>query len=77
MIAPAIPANEKERLASLRLLGLLDTPPEERFDAPSISDVIAKVRSYQAGPDFDDDVSVLKIERQADFPPERAAMASR
>ncbi len=33
MIAPAIPSNEKERLASLRSLGLLDTPPEERFDA--------------------------------------------
>lgn len=33
MIAPAIPANEKERLASLRSLGLVDTPPEERFDA--------------------------------------------
>lgn len=33
MIAPAIPSNEKDRLASLRSLGLLDTPPEERFDA--------------------------------------------
>ena len=33
MIAPAIPANDKERLASLRSLGLVDTPPEERFDA--------------------------------------------
>ncbi len=32
MIAPAIPANDKERFASLRSLGLLDTPPEERFD---------------------------------------------
>lgn len=33
MIAPVIPSNDKERLASLRSLGLLDTPPEERFDA--------------------------------------------
>lgn len=33
MIAPAIPSNEKARLASLRSLGLVDTPPEERFDA--------------------------------------------
>lgn len=33
MIAPSIPHNEKERLESLRSLGLLDTPPEERFDA--------------------------------------------
>jgi sigma-B regulation protein RsbU (phosphoserine phosphatase) len=33
MIAPAIPENEVERLASLRALGLLDTAPEERFDA--------------------------------------------
>jgi GAF domain-containing protein len=27
-----IPKNEQERLASLNKLGLLDTPPEERFD---------------------------------------------
>jgi sigma-B regulation protein RsbU (phosphoserine phosphatase) len=33
MKTPAIPANEVERLASLRSLGLVDTPPEERFDA--------------------------------------------
>jgi len=33
MKAPAIPENEQQRLASLRALGLLDTPPEERFDA--------------------------------------------
>lgn len=33
MIAPSIPHNEKERLESLRSLGLLDSPPEERFDA--------------------------------------------
>lgn len=33
MIAPSVPAHEKERLASLRSLGLVDTPPEERFDA--------------------------------------------
>ncbi len=33
MIAPAIPSNDTERLASLRSLGLVDTPPEERFDA--------------------------------------------
>lgn len=33
MIVPAIPSQEKERPASLRSLGLGDTPPEERFDA--------------------------------------------
>jgi sigma-B regulation protein RsbU (phosphoserine phosphatase) len=33
MIAPAIPHDEQERLESLRSLGLLDTDPEERFDA--------------------------------------------
>jgi len=33
MIAPATPENESERLASLRSLGLVDTPPEERFDS--------------------------------------------
>ena len=33
MIAPATPKNESERLASLRSLGLVDTPPEERFDS--------------------------------------------
>lgn len=33
MIEPRFPENEKERLASLRALGLVDTPPEERFDA--------------------------------------------
>lgn len=32
MLAPAIPANEPERLKALRALGILDTPPEERFD---------------------------------------------
>lgn len=32
MVAPAIPLDETERLASLRALHLLDTPPEERFD---------------------------------------------
>lgn len=32
MRAPATPANETERLAALRELGVLDTPPEERFD---------------------------------------------
>src|SRR6185312_7022958 len=32
MIAPATPANERQRLATLRSLKLLDTPPEERFD---------------------------------------------
>ncbi|MET0981651.1 MAG: GAF domain-containing protein [Telluria sp.] len=32
MIKPALPANEKERLALLYELLLLDTPPEERFD---------------------------------------------
>jgi serine phosphatase RsbU (regulator of sigma subunit) len=32
MLAPPIPANESERLADLRALQILDTPPEERFD---------------------------------------------
>ena len=32
MIEPLIPSNEKERLASLYNLGILDTPTEERFD---------------------------------------------
>ncbi|HBN14152.1 MAG: GGDEF domain-containing protein [Gammaproteobacteria bacterium] len=32
MIAPPIPADEKERLSQLRSLSILDTPPEERFD---------------------------------------------
>lgn len=32
MISPAVPANERERLADLHALELLDTPPEERFE---------------------------------------------
>jgi GAF domain-containing protein len=32
MISPPLPENEVERLAALRQLLLLDTPPEERFD---------------------------------------------
>lgn len=32
MLKPATPANEKQRLQTLRNLKLLDTPPEERFD---------------------------------------------
>lgn len=32
MSSPALPPNESERLRSLKALGLLDTPPEERFD---------------------------------------------
>jgi len=32
MLSPATPANEKQRLQTLRDLRLLDTPPEERFD---------------------------------------------
>ncbi len=32
MTKPPIPENEGNRLATLRSLGLLDTPPEERFD---------------------------------------------
>lgn len=32
MKEPALPANEADRIEALRSLGLLDTPPEERFD---------------------------------------------
>ena len=32
MLAAPIPANDKDRLAALRELLILDTPPEERFD---------------------------------------------
>ena len=32
MIAPVLPENEQERLASLHALELLDSPKEERFD---------------------------------------------
>jgi GAF domain-containing protein len=32
MQPPAIPDNEAQRLAALRALNVLDTPPEERFD---------------------------------------------
>jgi signal transduction histidine kinase len=32
MIPPALPADEPARLAALRALRVLDTPPEERFD---------------------------------------------
>ena len=32
MLAAPIPDNDKERLAALRELLILDTPPEERFD---------------------------------------------
>ena len=32
MIEPATPRNEAKRLAALRALGLLDSPPEKAFD---------------------------------------------
>lgn len=32
MTAPPLPTNEPQRLAALQALGLLDTPPEQRFD---------------------------------------------
>ncbi len=32
MLSPPIPANETSRIAALRELLLLDTPPEQRFD---------------------------------------------
>eukprot|EP01035_Chromulina_nebulosa_P063523 gene63523-86894_t len=32
MIAPPIPANDAERVATLRSLGVLDTPPEPDYD---------------------------------------------
>ncbi|MCB1018460.1 MAG: GAF domain-containing protein [Bryobacterales bacterium] len=50
MIAPAPPADESSRLQTLHALGILDTPPEERFDrvvrlARRIFDVPAAVIS--------------------------------
>ena len=33
MKRPALPAQEEYRLSTLHALGLLDTPPDERFDA--------------------------------------------
>ena len=33
MIAPDLPANEKDRLEALRATGILDTAPEEEFDS--------------------------------------------
>lgn len=41
MIIPKIPDNDQQRVDSLRALGLIDTPPEERFDA--ITTLVAKV----------------------------------
>lgn len=32
MLTPAIPENDAQRVQTLRQLGVLDTPPEERFD---------------------------------------------
>lgn len=32
MIAPELPENEPQRLASLRSLGIVYTPADERFD---------------------------------------------
>ena len=32
MIEPPLPADEAERLADLRALDILDSPPEDRFD---------------------------------------------
>ena len=32
MLQPAMPTRERDRLGSLHSLGILDTPPEERFD---------------------------------------------
>jgi hypothetical protein len=32
MLAPTIPEDEDQRLATLHGLQILDTPPEERFD---------------------------------------------
>jgi hypothetical protein len=33
MKKPALPVQEEYRLSTLHALGLLDTPPDERFDA--------------------------------------------
>lgn len=32
MLAPSLPKNEKERLAALKQLNLLDSPTDEAFD---------------------------------------------
>jgi len=41
MIKARIPDNDHQRVESLRALGLIDTPPEDRFD--SITDLVAQV----------------------------------
>jgi len=41
MLTAPLPANEAQRLAEVQALGLLDTPPEERFDR--IVDLASKV----------------------------------
>jgi GAF domain-containing protein len=51
MLAAPIPANDSERLAALRELLILDTPPEERYD---------KVVQFAAA-EFDMPVALLSL----------------
>ena len=51
MLAAPIPDNDKERLAALRELLILDTPPEERFD---------KVARF-AAEEFDVPIALLSL----------------
>ena len=50
MIMASIPENEQERLAALRALDILDTPPEERFDRITrlVSDIFRVPIAYVA-----------------------------
>ena len=57
MHPPARPANEQQRLSTLHLLGMLDTAPEERFDA--ITRTAAAL--YQAPMSF---ISLVDSDRQ-------------
>ena len=51
MIAAPVPENEVERLAALRRLLLLDTPPEERFD---------RIVGFAAG-EFDVPIALISL----------------
>ena len=48
MPAAPLPANEPQRLAALQELGLLDTAPEEGYDALAASQVVPRLESLSA-----------------------------